>query len=84
MLPYYFFFLAAFFFPALGAAAFFLGAFFLAAFFLPAGAVALGMARGLQTSERVVASLPQVSQKYFSSTCLGKQICRGLSSAFPQ
>lgn len=54
-----------------------------AAFFFGA-AVALGIAFGLQSSDRVVARRPQLSQKYFSSSRLGKQTCLGSDAVFPQ
>ncbi len=84
------FFVAFFFAVLLGLvlAATFFGAAFLAfvpaaAFFLGA-AFGLGIAFGVQSRDRVVARRPQLSQKYFSSSRLGKQTCRGSDAACPQ
>jgi hypothetical protein len=88
---YRYLFFATFFFAVflvLALTAFFFGAAFLAlapvaAFFFGA-AFGFGIAFGLQSRDRVVARRPQASQKYFSSSRLGKQTCRGSDAVFPQ
>ena len=67
-------------------AAFFLAVFLvfaLTAFFFFA-AFGFGIAFGLHSRDRVVARRPQLSQKYFSSSRLGKQTCLGSDAVLPQ
>ena len=79
---HFLFFLAAFFLVAFLAADVLV--FALAAAFFFGAALGLGMDFGLHSKDRVVARRPQLSQKYFSSSRLGKQTCRGSDAVCPQ